>query len=351
VPARLLRLLTVAVALAALAHPAAWAAPSPIFTRVQNGPVLQPTTGFFDDYMTASPSVVWREGRYHMVYTGHCSKPAGYTPILPPSLTCPEDAGIFLLGATSPDGVHWTKKPEPIIRPLPGRRWMGAMTEAELVAGPDGWFYLFFTGNGPLESRSIGVARSREPFGPWDINPNPILTGRPWPLSGLHKVLAPSVHIDEADGGVLMWFNGTNQLEFGWDIYAATSTWPLRTDDGWSKWRFANGGERAVIGPYDGGSGDPSVIVKGRRFHMFLTCGSPEFNGPPGICHATSDDGLRFDLEPNLDALLPRSGSWDENLETAFVLPTEEGYLMWYLGFRSTGYHTASLGLATAAQL
>src|SRR5688572_15016247 len=106
VAARLLRLLTVAVALAALAHPAAWAAPAPIFTRVQDGPVLQPTTGFFDDYMVASPSVVRHEGRYHMVYTGHCSKPAGYTPILPPSLTCPEDAGIFLLGATSDDGVH-----------------------------------------------------------------------------------------------------------------------------------------------------------------------------------------------------------------------------------------------------
>jgi hypothetical protein len=148
-----------------------------------------------------------------------------------------------------------------------------------------------------------------------------------------------------------MWFNGTNQVEFGWDIYAGTSTWPLRTHDGWSKWRFANGGERAVVGPYDAGSGDPSVMVEDGLFHMFFTCGSPEFNGPPGICHATSNDGLRFDLAPDLDALMPREDGWDQNLETAFVLPTEEGYLMWYLGFRSTGYQTSSFGLASAGSL
>lgn len=334
------------------AWPAGAAGSAVTFARVQEGPVIQPTRGFYDDHMLSSPSVVRHDGRYFMVYTGFCNKPAGYTPLLPPRWTCPGDSGIWLLGATSTDGIHWTKEPAPIISPVPNREWMShGLTEAELVEGPDGWFYLFFTGDGPLESRAIGVARSRHPFGPWDIDPQPILRGAPQLLSGLHKVLAPSVHIDADTGRVLMWFNGTNQLEFGWDIYAATSTWPLRTDRGWSRWAVANGGERAVVGPYDAGSGDPTVIVEDGVFHMFLTCGSPKFNGPSGICHATSTDGLHFELADDLNALLPRSGHWDEGLETAFVLPDGGRYLMWYLGFRSTGYRHASIGLAESPTL
>jgi hypothetical protein len=345
-------LVSIALAVAAAPMPHAAAEP-PTFTRIQEGPVLEPTRGFYDDYMLASPSVIRHDGSLFMVYTGHCQKPAGYTPLLPPGLTCPGDSGIFLLGATSSDGVHWTKEDAPIIEPLPNARWMShGVTEAELVTGPDGWFYLFFTGNGPSESRAIGLARSPEPFGPWDIDPKPILEGLPSPLSGLHKVLAPSVHIDVPTGRVLMWFNGTNRIEFGWDIYAATSTWPLRTAGSWSKWRFANGGERAVVGPYDAGSGDPTVILENGVYQMFFTCGSPDFNGPSGICHATSSDGLHFELAPDLNALLPRSGHWDEGLETAFVLPKEgSGYLMWYLGFGATGYKHASIGLAAAPDL
>jgi len=329
------------------------ATPSTIFTRVQDAPVLQPSRGWYDDYMLSSPSVVRVGGVLYMVYTGFCQKPAGYTPLLPPARTCPGDAGIFLLGATSTDGVHWSKGSGPIIRPIPGERWMKqALTEAELVAGPDGWFYLFFTGNGPGSSRAIGVARSRAPFGPWDIDPRPILHGVPSALSGRHKVLAPDVRIEPDRDRVLMWFNGTNQLEFGWDVYAATSTWPLRTADGWSTWRFADRGQRAVVGPYNAGSGDPTVVVDHGLYHMFFTCGSPKFNGPSGICHATSMDGLHFELAPNLDALLPRSRRWDANLETPFVMPAATGgYMMWYLGYGRYGYRGASIGVAQAPEL
>src|SRR4051812_16635654 len=108
-----------AAAIALLAAVPAHAASTPRFTRVQNGPVLSPTRGFYDDYMIASPSVVNVAGTLYMVYAGHCQKPAGYTPGLPPRMTCPGDAGIFLLGATSRDGRHWTKRPTPVLRADP----------------------------------------------------------------------------------------------------------------------------------------------------------------------------------------------------------------------------------------
>ncbi len=348
--ALVLALLAWAGAAAAGPAGAAGQAEPSTFARVQSRPVLDTTTGFYDDYMTASPSVVRDHGVLHMVYTGHCQKPAGYTPLLPSSRTCPEDAGIFLLGATSEDGTHWRKEPKPILRPLPSARWMSdGVSEAELVRGPDGWFYLFFTGLGFPESRAIGVARSHSPFGPWDVNPRPILRGAFLPPFGNHKVLAPSVSIEPRRDRVLMWFNGTNQLELGWDIFVARSDWPLRSGGRWARWVPANGGERAVVGPYDAGSGDPTVVREDGSYHMFFTCGSPQFDGPPGICQATSRDGLRFSAAPELHALRPRANAWDQNLETAFALPRRRGgYRMYYAGYSDRGYAGTAIGLAVA---
>lgn len=342
--------LLVLACLGPAAADAAGAAEPTTFARAQSRPVLDTTTGFYDDYMTASPSVVRDHGVLHMVYTGHCQKPAGYTPLLPPSRTCPEDSGIFLLGATSTDGIHWRKEPKPVLRPLPSARWMrDGVSEAELVRGPDDWFYLFFTGLGFPESRAIGVARSRSPFGPWDVNPHPIVRGEFLPPFGNHKALAPSVSIEPRRGRVLMWFNGTNQLEVGWDIFGARSDWPLRSGGRWSRWTPANDGERVVVGPYDAGSGDPTVVREDGTYHMFFTCGSPKFDGPPGICQATSTDGLRFSAAPELHALRPRGDAWDENLETAFVLRGRRGgYRMYYAGYTNRGYAGTAIGLAVA---
>ncbi|MDX6285347.1 MAG: hypothetical protein QOG53_832 [Frankiales bacterium] len=324
---------------------------APTFVRSVDRPVLSPTVGFYDDYMIASPSVVNVGGVLHMVYAGHCQKPAGGTPGLPPTQTCPGDSGIFLLGATSRDGRAWTKRSTPVLSADPALRWMrNGVAEAELVSGPDGWFYLFFTGLGPLESRSIGVARSRHPFGPWEVNPRPVLTGST-SLSSLStaKVLAPGIRIEVARGRVLMWFNGTNRAEIGWDIYVATARWPLRTAQGWQSFHIANGGNRAVIGPYDAGSGDPSVVVENGVYRMFFTCGSPKTNGPPGICEARSRDGMTFTLLADPHVLNPRAGHWDQNLETAFVMrnPLGAGYWMYYIGYGRT-YQGAAVGLAAS---
>jgi hypothetical protein len=306
--------------------------------------------GFYDDYMLASPTIAVVNGTLYMVYAGHCNKPAGYTPLLPRWETCPGNSGVFLLGATSTDGRHWHKRPTPVLAPMPRLAWTrNGVAEAELVAAPDGWFYLFFTGLGPQNGRAIGVARSRAPFGPWEVDPKPLLSGRPSPLASTHEVLAPAVRIEPSRGRALLWFNGTNRAELGWDIYVATAPWPLRTARGWSTATPANNGRRAVIGPYGAGSGDPTVVVAGGRYHLFFTCGSPKPNGPPAICAATSRDGISYTVPKHPEVLRPRARGWDQNLETAFVLHSPEGcgYWMYYTGYRDTGYRHASIGFAS----
>jgi beta-xylosidase len=59
-------------------------------------------------------------------------------------------------------------------------RWEGSVVEAPEIFAHDGWLYMLYSGNtyGPPAScrYALGVARSRDLFGPWERHPaNPIL--------------------------------------------------------------------------------------------------------------------------------------------------------------------------------
>ncbi len=142
------------------------------FTRVGSDPVLRRTRWSYDSTSLLSPSVIRVEGTYYMAYTAWCL-------VLCLNTTDPL-ASILLMGATSADGITWTKRPDPVLRAQDYN--LNAADEATLVNGPDGGTYLFFSGDfdtGPLGLTSvtgIGVARSfTSPFGPWEIHPGPIL--------------------------------------------------------------------------------------------------------------------------------------------------------------------------------
>jgi beta-xylosidase len=146
-----------------------------------------------------------------MIYTGHC-----YT-------NCTSEPGVRLLAATSTDGITWTKVTEPVLSRSTEIEWMkDGAAEADLIQGPDGAFYMFFTGMQD-EQRVIGVARGASPFGPWEINPDPIV--RPTPGSFDEAgVLAPEVIIEQ--GKARMWYLAFAAGEFPFIGYAE-SVWPL----------------------------------------------------------------------------------------------------------------------------
>ena len=155
--------------------------------------VLERTPGWYDNDAIYSPTILHEADGWSMVYAGHC-----YT-------DCPGATGVFLLGATSVDGRVWTKLDAPLLGPDPAITWMidGAAEPALLEAG-DGTYYLFFTG---LEgfARVIGIARGPTPFGPWTLDPNPVIV----PTADYERagVLAPSVLLE---GGVLrVWYLAT----------------------------------------------------------------------------------------------------------------------------------------------
>lgn len=55
--------------------------------------------------------------------------------------------------------------------------WEGNLVEGVWFVNRDGWYYLFYSGNGYCGDRyAVGVARSRNPLGPYEKRSDPILT-------------------------------------------------------------------------------------------------------------------------------------------------------------------------------
>jgi len=176
-----------------------------------------PASGWEDDINR--PTVLKREDRYHMWYTGqanghsrigYATSPDGKVwkrmsekPVLVPelpwekgALMCPnvlwdESEHLFKMWysggeqyepnaigyATSPDGLNWTKsRLNPMFNPDPTNVW-----EQERVAGcqvfrRDGWYYIFYIGYRDIDHAQIGIARSRDGLTHWERHTeNPIV--------------------------------------------------------------------------------------------------------------------------------------------------------------------------------
>lgn len=185
------------------------------FVRATN-PILTGTSRGYDADVMTSPSIVDSgNGTLLMVYSGFCATNCNHTP------------GTNLLGATSTNGINWTKLPEPIIQsseiPWPNQ----GLAESEIVKGPDGYYYLFMTVLQGTNPHQIGVARSLNYTGPWQVSPQPIVTSGGAGSFDEAEVVAPSVLIE--GNKVRMWFHGRNRsttspaLAIGY----AESIWPL----------------------------------------------------------------------------------------------------------------------------
>lgn len=158
------------------------------FTRAFDDPILAlGASNSKDANALFSPTVLKEGNTYYMLYVGYCIE--NCTP-----------AFIGILGATSTDGETWTKLSQPIISGADfDLEWAQVIKEPALVKGPDGIFYLFISGD-----KFIGVARSTNILGPYEVYPDPILKiDYDWEATA---VIAPSVLIE--NNKVRMWYMG-----------------------------------------------------------------------------------------------------------------------------------------------
>lgn len=123
---------------------------------------------------------------------------------------------------TSTDGINWTKLSSPVLAGTDKNlSWAEVIKEPDLVKGPDGLYYLFISGD-----HSIGVARSENILGPYEVYPDPII--RPTLSREGTDVIAPSVIIE--NNKVRIWYMGVTIVGDGADFaigYAETE-FPLK---------------------------------------------------------------------------------------------------------------------------
>lgn len=171
------------------------------FQRVSRDPILSPTPGWYDNDAIYSATVHYENGKFHMIYVGHAYTDTSKIDV----------GGVYLLGATSTDGVNWTKLDEPIARPWNGPAWRShGVAEPYLVKGGDGKFYLFFTGLNDQE-RTLGVGVGSSPLGPFRLGTRPILLPGKRGTPDEALVLAPAVLLD--GDTVRMWYLASTRRE------------------------------------------------------------------------------------------------------------------------------------------
>lgn len=79
---------------------------------------------YYETFHTGDPSVVYKDGRYYMAYSATSQAfvdPDSDKPVLPPTFSNMEIEGYpakmiqCVMGATSEDGIHWTKTEKPLL--------------------------------------------------------------------------------------------------------------------------------------------------------------------------------------------------------------------------------------------
>jgi len=181
----------------------------------QTGPILDVTPDKHDANGLYSPVVIRYSGEFLMVYAAQCYASATITP------------GFYIMAATSADGLSWTKDVTPVLSPDAGVSYMvNGVAEPDLILGPDGKYYLFFTGNlGDTETRCIAVARATSPLGPYTVG-GIVFEATPDTFNQ-DGVLAPTVIVD---GSVLKMWYLTSRFSGGPETHSVGYTelaWPL----------------------------------------------------------------------------------------------------------------------------
>lgn len=174
------------------------------FTRQSNEPVLSPEEEW-EKVAVMCPHVIWdeKEKLFKMWYSGG----EQYEP----------DAIGY---ATSPDGLKWTKRKDPVFVADPNNSWEQHKVTACQVIKRKSDYLMFYIGFYDINFAQIGMARSKNGIDQWErYTGNPIIKPTPggWDASACYKPYA----IQEKDRWML-WYNGRNEsLErIGLAIYA-----------------------------------------------------------------------------------------------------------------------------------
>ena len=243
------------------------------------GPVLQLGAPGSDDGGSASYGVTYRAGPgdWHLFYLG--------TPnTTPPPDRIPSFPYLTLKAHGPGPAGPWTKQPDVVpFRPQPGTYYSTTASPGQVVPHDGGYLQFFSasTQNAAGTQRTIGIARTDDLNGPWQIDPAPIV-----PLD--EQIENTSLHYEPAGD---TWFLFTDHIALDAFGEYTDAVWVYWTRDlnHWDRQNKAVVLDRTNVAwsPYVVGL--PSVVPMGRRLAVFYD-GRPA----PDVSHMGRDVGLAW---------------------------------------------------------
>lgn len=317
-------------------------APKPItvgLTPYENNPVLiRGTDGTWDVESVFSPHVVFKDGTYHMFYSGTAS------PTLQP---------IAIGYATSPDGLSFARHTSNPILEGDGSGFDALqVTEGVPLVEGDTWVLYYNAGSQPGPGPAIGRATAPAPTGPWTRRDDPVLvSGGPgeWD-SGF---VMPNAVIATDEGYVMYYTGGASWQDGASAIGMATSpdgiSWTKYDDPATPDAPVAASDPVIRLGTQ--GSWDASAIWSGtvRRttdgWEMFYTGSDAQ---RVRIGHAASVNGIYWTKDPAnpvLDSGMDPLGKQLEYpiLQTPSIVVNGATCILYY----DYGIYAGSIGAAT----
>ena len=163
------------------------------FVRQSDKPVISPTEPW-EKVAVMCPHVIWdeKEKIFKMWYSGG----EQYEP----------DAIGY---AISKDGFHWDKRPQPVFTADPSKEWEQYKVTACQIIKRKNDYLMFYIGFRDIDFAQIGMARSKNGVDKWErYKGNPIIapTEDAWDASACYKPFA----IQEKNRWML-WYNGRNK--------------------------------------------------------------------------------------------------------------------------------------------
>ena len=315
------------------------------WTKDSENPLLRGEHGAWDQQVLW-PNVLYNSDstRYEMWYSGSSSN-------RPENLRIPKRIGF----AISPDGINWTKHPNPVLVPDPGT-WDESSVDFPMVILENGQYKMWYTGWSPSDSVvALGYATSPDGKNWTKHGSNPVLTtsGANWDAGGIGDC-----YIMPISGGYKIWYCGWTADYSYSDIGYATS------NDGinWIPYNNNPVVKHGVSGSWDDGVvKSPSVLIVNDTYHLWYAGKRLGESYSHQIAWATSADGInwnKYDDTQTMDSLyavcdpvLKPGSDWDEDgVNTGTVFLEEDSLLhMWYSGVEHLGPPNLwRIGVATA---
>ncbi len=281
-------------------------------------PILSPTPSGWDTPQVWVPRILYGGNLFRMWYLGG------------------PDAQSKVGYATSSDGIHWTKNPNPVLQPGPSGVWDSYQITPGHVVWNGTHYLMWYRGRGTQsDPGAFGLAVSSDGVSWTKFAGNPVLTPSSADVNYLQYP-----YVIQVGSTLKMWFterSGSSQLS----IYYATSQDGIQwTQQGSPVLSPSSGWESVSV--YS-----PTVIYSAGSYQMF-------YSGSDGsvarIGYATSNDGITWTRSTDNPIVSQGpSTSWDNgDVDNQDAIAFQSTIMLYYSGahFESGTYTGYSIGLA-----